>query len=90
MSRCCAISTTRTTGDERQRAWRSRRACRSRCVLACGFREEVADEWGQDFGEKVAKVRVAAKAFGEDKDCAFEAKVRFLSLSLHSSDTADE
>lgn len=37
---------------------------------------------GQDFGEKMAKVRTAAKSFGEDKDCTFEAKVRRLSLSL--------
>ncbi|SCZ98560.1 BZ3500_MvSof-1268-A1-R1_Chr3-1g05464 [Microbotryum saponariae] len=29
----------------------------------------------QDFGDKVAKVRVAAKSFGEDKDCAFENKM---------------
>ena len=43
--------------------------------------ERLADELaGQDFGEKVAKVRVAAKAFGEDKDCAFEAKVHAASL----------
>lgn len=38
-----------------------------------------ADFWlrRQDFGGKVAKVRVAQKAFAEDKDSAFEAKVRF-------------
>ncbi|SCV74365.1 BQ2448_6797 [Microbotryum intermedium] len=29
----------------------------------------------EDFGDKVAKVRVAAKFFGEDKDCSFENKV---------------
>ncbi|GAA5958825.1 hypothetical protein JCM21900_003937 [Sporobolomyces salmonicolor] len=29
----------------------------------------------QDFGERVAKVRGAAKSFGEDKDCGFEAKM---------------
>lgn len=29
----------------------------------------------QDFGDRVAKVRTAAKAFGEDKESAFEAKV---------------
>ncbi|KAL8276676.1 hypothetical protein RQP46_010944 [Phenoliferia psychrophenolica] len=28
-----------------------------------------------DFGDKVAKIRVAQKAFGEDKDSAFEAKM---------------
>ena len=29
----------------------------------------------QDFGDRVAKVRTAAKAFSEDKESAFEAKV---------------
>lgn len=33
----------------------------------------------QSFGDKVAKVRIAAKSFGEDKDCGFETKVRRLS-----------
>lgn len=40
----------------------------------------------QDFGDKVAKVRQAAKAFGEDKDCAFESKVR-AGHALHSGIT---
>ena len=36
----------------------------------------------QDFGDKVAKIRTAQKAFGEDKESAFEAKVRRLRCSL--------
>ncbi|KAK4048038.1 Vacuolar protein sorting-associated protein 16 [Microbotryomycetes sp. JL201] len=29
----------------------------------------------EDFGERMAKVRSAAKSFGDDRDCAFEAKM---------------
>lgn len=32
----------------------------------------------KDFGERVSKVREAAKSFGEDKESGFEAKVRYL------------
>lgn len=39
----------------------------------------------QDFGDKVAKVRSAAKSFGEDKDCAFEAKASSAAVTARPS-----
>ena len=36
----------------------------------------------QTFGEKMAKIRIAAKSFGEDKDSGFESKVCQRTLDL--------
>ncbi len=42
---------------------------------------QLEESWAQaDVEGRVAKVKAAAKSFGEDKDCAFEAKVRTLPI----------
>ena len=47
------------------------------CVLARGA--ELTLEWfGKSVEDRIAKVKASAKSFGDDKDCAFDAKVSWL------------